>query len=152
MRVLPVDTPQPSVGPNVLGVLERVSRRRDLGIPAIPLVDSTRKAIPLLHKSGRLDRLGWLEHCLLCRDKDAMVFNTPLCPEACFDRMEEDRSSFCVPLKPTSKEVETSGPPRIWRAPYAVKGWSRSRVADLRKLESFTRDGLRASNASDLDP
>ena len=76
-----------------------------------------------------------------------MFFQTPLCPEACFERMELDKYSRCTPRKPTPSGVESSDPIRKQTQPYKVGAWNRARDEELRRLESFARDGLRVSNA-----
>jgi len=144
---LPVDYPPAPEVSSGLGVLERVTPSPSYVVPKIPLAQSTRKAIDDLHQLGKPARFPWLSRVLPCPETDAMHFDTPLCPEACFDKMGEDMFSRCVPLKPTPKGVESSGPPRESRAPFTVRAWNRARDEDLRKLESLARDGLRSSNA-----
>lgn len=139
--------PQASVPSQSLGVLDRVSRYQGADVPIIPLADATRNSLLDLHKSGKFDRVGWLQRLLPCNEGDEIFFDTPLCPQAFYDRMEGDKSSRCTPLPPTPKGVESSGPPRQGGRPFTVRPWDRNRDDDLRKLESLARDGLRASNA-----
>jgi hypothetical protein len=91
--------------------------------------------------------MPWLQRALPAEEEYDMIFNTPLCPEACFDKMQDDKHSKCNPLQPTPSGVESSGPPRKAAQPFKVGAWNRTRDEELRRLESLARDGLRASNA-----
>ena len=143
VEFLPVQQPHTS-----LGVAERFKyRQQPVQVPALPLAPSTREVINGLHVSGKVGRAPWVPRVLPCREEDKDVFETPLCPEACFDQMEEDKSSRCFPLRPTPKGVESSGPPRASRVPFQVGAWNRGRDDELRKLESLARDGIRVANA-----
>ena len=131
-----------------LGVLERSSRQPMASVPFIPIADSIKVSVEDTHKSAKVGRMSWVQRVLPVSEGDSSFFTTPLCPEACFSRMEEDKHSFCVPLRPTPQGVESSGPPRKSMPPFKVGAWNRSRDEDLRKVESLARDGLRVSNAA----
>ena len=144
---LPVEVEPVPEQSSALGFAERFVQQPPATIPYIPLAQSTEVFISETHKSARVGRLPWIPRCIPARDEDLQSFTTPLCPEACFQRMEEDRNSQCTPLHPIPTGVESTGPSRKTIPPFRVSAWNRARDEELPKLESLARDGLRVSNA-----
>lgn len=145
---LPVERPERPAHSSTLGFLEPLdSRSSSLSVPFIPLMDSIRSRVNEIHALQQVGRIPWLAPSLPNRDIDSDVFNTPLVPEACWERMTLDTHSQCVPMPPAPQGVQGAGPSRRPSQPFRVQAWNRTRDEGLRKVESLARDGLRANNA-----
>ena len=90
----------------------------------------------------------WIQRALPCRGSHRGVF-LPLLSALgpTFDKMEEDKFSRCVPLKPIPKGVQASGPPHSFYALFRVGAWNKARDEELSKLEPLACSGLRMSKA-----
>jgi hypothetical protein len=63
-------------------------------IPYILLAKDVRDTVERIRKDSDTGRAPWLHKTLPSKDTDEDVLSTPLCPEVCFERMSDDRTSM----------------------------------------------------------
>jgi hypothetical protein len=143
---LPLEYPPAEDSSTVLGFAARPEFKASSGLPFIPLAKDVREAVEQIHTESDMGRRSWLPKLLPSRDTDADVLDTPLCPEACFERMSGDKASRRSPLKPTPQGVQGPSSQRRSTTAFTVGTWNRSRDEDLRRLENLARDGVRVAN------